>query len=139
MDRETEIEFLRDALRRHVEKTSVRQVAEEVGMSHGGVHNFVYRNVMPYGKTLAKLREWYVEQSTHDGNGMKVEVALYVIDQMLASVPASVRAGAGVELLDTLVELHGKFGVPVPPWVDHVREDLRAEAKRKRPPQADAG
>jgi predicted ATPase with chaperone activity len=45
--------LLRAALKRRVEQTSVRQAAIEAGMSHGGVHNFVTTNEMPYGKTLA--------------------------------------------------------------------------------------
>ena len=129
VDRDTEIEFLREALRRRVEKTSVRQVAAEVKMSHGGVYNLVAGTVVPYGKTLAKLRAWYLEQSTAGGAGLTVPAARYLIDQMLAAVPQFMRPAAGAALLEHLESVHGRFGVPVPPWVEELRGTLAAEAE----------
>jgi AcrR family transcriptional regulator len=128
VDRDTEIEFLREALRRRVEKTSVRQVAAEVKMSHGGVYNLVAGTAVPYGKTLAKLRAWYLEQSTSGGAGLTVPAARYLIDQMLAAVPPFMRLAASVALLENLVAVHARFGVPAPPWVDELRKSLEAEA-----------
>lgn len=128
VDRDTEIEFLREALRRRVEKTSVRQVAAEVKMSHGGVYNLVAGTVVPYGKTLAKLRAWYLEQSASGGAGLTVPAARYLIDQMLAAVPQVVRPAAAAELLENLTAVHGRFGVPAPPWVHQLRGALEEEA-----------
>lgn len=125
MDRDTEIEVLREALRRRVEQTSVRQAAAEVKMSHGGVYNFISGSVAPYGKTLAKLRAWYVEQSARAGGGVTVETARFIVDQLLGTIPRYLRPEAGVALLDSVESVYGRFGVPVPPWLNELRKELK--------------
>ena len=128
MDRDAEIDMLREALRRRVEKTSVRQVAAEVKMSHGGVYNLISGDVAPYGKTLTKLRAWYLDQSARGEGTLNVEAARYLVEQLLAAVPSSLRAAAGAEMLDTLEALFDRFEVPLPAWVDRLRKELREEA-----------
>ena len=124
MDRHAEIELLREALRRRVETTSVRQVAAEVRMSHGAVYNLVNGDVVPRGKTLAKLRVWYVEQSARGGSGLTVDAARFLVDQMLGAVPAYMRPAAGVELLEKLDGVYQQFGVPTPHWVGELRKQV---------------
>jgi hypothetical protein len=87
MDRRDEIEFLRAALKRRVEQTSVRQAAAEAGMSHGGVYNFVTKNEVSYGKTLARLRAWYLEHWAQGSEGLSLEAARYLIAEMLGAIP----------------------------------------------------
>ena len=128
MDRDAEIDMLREALRRRVEKTSVRQVAAEVKMSHGGVYNLISGDVAPYGKTLTKLRAWYLDQSARGEGTLNVEAARYLVEQLLAAVPSSLRAAAGAEMLDKLEALFDRFEVPLPAWVDRLRRELREEA-----------
>ncbi|HSU15445.1 hypothetical protein [Longimicrobium sp.] len=123
MERNAEIESLREALRRRVEETSVRQVAAEVKMSHGGIYNLVAGDVVPYGKTLAKLRAWYVERTLRGGGGFTATAARYVIDQMLENVPRAVRPAAELEMLDNFKALYEKFHVPAPAWVIELRRE----------------
>ena len=125
MDRNAEIELLRNALRRRVETTSVRQVAAEVKMSHGAIFNLINGQVVPRGKTLSKLRAWYVEQSSGGGAGLTLEAASFLVDLMLGSVPAYLRPTAGVEMLDKLEEIYEHFGVPTPAWVNALRKQLK--------------
>ena len=129
MDRNAEIESLREALRRRVEETSVRQVAAEVKMSHGGIYNLVQGDVVPYGKTLAKLRAWYVERTVRGGGGYTPAAARYVMEQMLETVPRPVRPAAELELLDFVKALHEKFSAPVPSWLVELRRELRREVE----------
>jgi AcrR family transcriptional regulator len=129
VNRDAEIEFLREALRRRVEKTSVRQVAEEVKMSHGGVYNLVAGAVVPHGKTLAKLRAWYLEQWAQGGGTLTVPAARYLLEQMLGSVPQYLRPTAGVEMLDGMEALYARLGVPVPAWVGELRKELKIEGE----------
>ena len=145
MDRAAEIEFLREALRRRVEQTSIRHVALEVKMSHGGIYNLVIGEGAPYGKTLAKLRAWYLEQWAQGGEGLSTDAARYLIEQMLGSIPRAMRARAGVELLDGMEVLYRKYGLPPPAWRHELRRELRAEAEAseasdasKRPKEKDA-
>jgi hypothetical protein len=128
VDRAAEIEFLREALRRKVEQTSIRHVALEVKMSHGGIYNLVTGEVAPYGKTLAKLRAWYLEQWAQGGEGLSTDAARYLIEQMLGSIPPPVRGRAGGELLDGMEVLYRKYGLPPPAWLHELRRELRAES-----------
>ena len=124
MDRNAEVELLREALRRRVETTSVRQVAAEVQMSHGAIFNLVNGQAVPRGKTLMKLRAWYVEQSASGGMGLTVEAARFLVDQIFGSVPAYLRPAAAVELLVKLEEVYQLVGVPIPSWLGPLRKQL---------------
>jgi AcrR family transcriptional regulator len=133
VDRTSEIEFLREALRRRVEQTSIRTVAAEVQMSHGGIYNLVSGKVAPYGKTLAKLRAWYLQQWAENGVGLSVPAAHYLLEQMLSAIPRSLRPRAAVELLDGMETLFRRYGLPAPAWVHQLRRDLREETDAGRP------
>ena len=124
MDRNAEIELLREALRRRVEQTSVRNVAAEVSMSHGGLFNIINGEVVPRGRTLAKLRNWYVEQSARGSLGLTVDAARFLVDQMLGGVPGYLRPAAGVELMNRLDDVYRSLDVPTPAWVATLRNQL---------------
>jgi hypothetical protein len=123
VERKDEIEFLREAIRLRVEQTSVRQTALEVGVSHGGIHNLVKRREVPYGKTLEKLRAWYLQQWAEGGEGLSTDAARYVIEQMLRAIPRKYRLAAGFELLDALEALHRRYDVPPPAWLHKLRRE----------------
>ena len=129
MDRPAEIEFLREALRRRVEQTSIRHVALEVKMSHGGIYNLVRGEVVPYGKTLAKLRAWYLQEWAQGGEGLSTDAARYLTEQMLGPIPLGVRGQATVELLDWMEALYRRFGLPPPAWLHELRRELRADSR----------
>ena len=128
MDRDAEIEFLREALRRRVEQTSVRHVAAEVQMSHGGVYNLVRGRAAPYGKTLAKLRSWYLREWARGGGALTLAAARYLMEEMLGTIPRRQRPRAGLELMETLQDLYGRHGAPSPPWLRELREEYEVDA-----------
>ena len=129
MDRRDEIEFLRSALRRRVEQTSVRQAAVEAGMSHGGVHNFITGTELPYGKTLARLRAWYLEHWAQGTEGLSLEAARYLVAEMLGAIPRTARPGAGIELLDALESIHRRHEMPPPAWLHELRREWLANTR----------
>ena len=137
MERKDEIEFLRDAVRRRVEQTSIRQTALEVGVSHGGIHNLVNRREVPYGKTLAKLRAWYLQQWSEGGEGLSIDAARYLVEQMLGAIPREYRLAAGFELLDALEALHRKHDVPPPAWLHELRREWRESSGPELPSGTD--
>lgn len=55
------IKTLREAVRRRVEETSIRAVAEEIGMSPSGLH-VLLNGSAPQPATREKLVSWYAEQ-----------------------------------------------------------------------------
>jgi hypothetical protein len=132
LERDAEIEFLREALRRRVEQTSVRHVAAEVGMSHGGVYNLVMgRGSAPYGKTLAKLRNWYLRGWARGGGELTLTAARYLIEEMLGTIPRRIRARAGLELMSTLKELYRRHGAPTPAWVAELEAEYEKMAREE--------
>jgi AcrR family transcriptional regulator len=138
MDRRDEIEFLRQALRRRVEQTSVRHVAAEARMSHGGVYNFVTKNEVPYGKTLARLRAWYLEHWAQGSEGLSLEAARYLIAEMLGAIPRDDRLGAGMELLDAIEAIHRHHEMPPPAWLHELRREWRASTGSGSEPEGGA-
>lgn len=56
--REEEIAAFRAAAQQLTDDTSLRQAAQEIGLSWSGLRTFL-AGTNPYGPTLKKLREWY--------------------------------------------------------------------------------
>jgi transcriptional regulator with XRE-family HTH domain len=52
------LDALREVVRLRVADTSLRQAARETGVSHQALAAFL-NGSEPYGKNLAKIREWY--------------------------------------------------------------------------------
>src|SRR4051812_26622193 len=55
------LKVLLDAVRRRVDDSSIRIVAEEIGMSPSGLHVLLAGSA-PRAKTRARLAAWYIEQ-----------------------------------------------------------------------------
>lgn len=55
------VETLRDAVKARVSDTSIRAVAEEIGMSPSGLH-VLLKGSDPHPATREKLVAWYIEQ-----------------------------------------------------------------------------
>jgi len=125
-DSEGEAAFLIAAVRRQVARSSIRAVAKNSGVSHGGVANMVAgRTRRVYGTTLAKLRDWYLRQWAAGDDGLKPEVAAYLIDQMLAAIAPGERKAAALELVSALETFYVRREVPRPVWLSAVRGAYR--------------
>lgn len=61
------IETIREAVRRRVAETSLRQVADEVPMSFSGLRSFLHGG-SPQSATRGRLVAWYI-QSRRKGQG----------------------------------------------------------------------
>lgn len=123
---EPEPAFLIEAARRAVARSSIRDVAIQAGMSHGGLHNLIAGNTrIIYGVTLRRLRTWYLREWADGADGLTVGAASYLIQQLLAVVDADERRSAGLELLDALERIYRAFGTPLPAWFVSVRNEFR--------------
>ena len=98
-----EVAFLHAAVRRAVERSSIRDVARQSGMSHGGVHNIVAGTTnRTNGATIRKLRDWYLRQWAGGGDGLTPEVAAYLVEQVLAVIEPGARRAAAQDLVRPL-------------------------------------
>lgn len=121
-----EVAFLIAAVRRAVARSSIRAVANASGVSHGGIANIVSGKTRRlYGTTLSKLRDWYLRQWAAGGDGLTPDVAVYLIEQVLASIPAGIRAAAALELVRALERIYSMHGTPRPAWLSVVRDEYQ--------------
>lgn len=68
-------------MRRAAERSSIRDVARQSGMTPRGVHNIVKGDTnRTYRATIRKLRDWYLRQWDKGGDGLTPEVAAYLIE-----------------------------------------------------------
>jgi hypothetical protein len=115
--------FLVNAVRQAVERSSIRDVAVQSGLSHGGLHNLINgKTDRINGATIRKLRAWYLREWAAGGESLTPEIAEYVVvEQLLAPIPANVRAGAALELVHSLERIYDSHGAPHPAWLGTVR------------------
>lgn len=115
------IAALRDAVRRAVDASSLRPVAEKVGMSHSGLRAFL-KGGTPRVDSEHKLREWYLK---HGGGGlvMSLETARICTALLLTEIPEARRAAARRELLEFVETLHRRNGSAPPGWVKEIRNE----------------
>ena len=79
---------LRKLVRQRVDESSLRFVADEIGVSKSGLDSFL-KGREPYSRTRAKLAAWSVRQR-HPGIGAipreEVEAAIAVLERYVQSV-----------------------------------------------------
>jgi hypothetical protein len=119
--------FLLAAVRQAVARTSIRAVANASGVSHGAICNLVNgRTGRLYGTTIGKLRDWYLRQWAAGGDGLTPEVAVYLVEQVLAVVRPGERVGAALELVQALERIYDGHATPRPAWLAVVRQEYRS-------------
>ena len=127
-----EIAFLHVAVRRAVERSSIRDVAQQSGMSHGGIHNIVTGTTnRTNGGTIRKLRDWYLRQWAKGGDGLTPEVAAYLIEQVLAAIEPGARKAAALDLVRSLESLYANHQAPRPAWLSAVRNEYRRNYEQR--------
>ncbi|HEU4559417.1 MAG TPA: hypothetical protein VFS20_16280 [Longimicrobium sp.] len=132
MSRDEETTYLIGLVRRRAEQTSVRHVAGELAMSHGGVQNLIRGNARPYGKTMAKLRRWLLAQSAGEA-GMSAAAAHYLIPEMLSLIPGERHDRACLEFVGELESLFRRYDTAPPEWLVDVRERMGTTGARPEP------
>jgi hypothetical protein len=125
-DSEREAAFLIAAVRLAVARSSTRAVGKESGVSHGTISNLVSgKTRRVFGTTLTKLRAWYLRQWSGGGAGLTPEVAVYLMEEMLAAIAPGERTAAVLELVQGLERTYATHGVPLPAWLGAVRDEYQ--------------
>lgn len=116
-----ELETVRATAVIEVERTSIREVAADMGMSHGSLFNLVSgKTRRVYGKTATKLRAWYLRKVIESGN-LTPDAARTLIDQLVWGIPPQHRIEARKLVVRSLVTLRGRFGVAtLPNWLNEL-------------------
>lgn len=113
---------IRDGLRFAIERTSLRRVAAQVGMSPTGLQEFV-AGAKPYGKTREKVRAWFYRE-TESGN-VAADDAAGALRRLVGTLP---EPDHGVRrLLDSVEAAYVEAGMYTPDWVGRVRQLVGTE------------
>ena len=121
MKREEMVALFREAVRLRVERTSGRQVAAELGCSPGATRNFINgRTAAPHGKMLARLHRWYLQRAVSGEVPLSPDGLRYVVDHLLAAVPADRRSDAANELFAAVRAIYRSRGLD-PRWLADLR------------------
>ena len=112
---------MRTAVVERVERTSLRSVAREVGMSPTGLKKFLDGN-MPYAKTIQRLRRWYLQHAADARQEISEEDAFAALRVLMHDLPASVQAQTIESMLQCMEQSYAASRREVPRWVADVRE-----------------
>ena len=112
-------DVLRAALRRAVAASSLRTVAEQVGLTHRGLQLYINGESRPREVTARKLRDWYVREGVSAG-GVTAETARAAVDVLLADLPAAEKSRATSELLELVRQVYTRAKMNPPEWTETV-------------------
>jgi hypothetical protein len=118
-----ELQQIREALAAAEQRTSLRSLAREVGMSPTGLRG-VINGAAPYGKTWDKLLLWNSLRQEHSGIDLPFNAVAALLRRLLNPVPPQSRHGATVRVLNGFGEAFQFAGIDPPPWFVAVRKEL---------------
>ncbi|HEX8695739.1 MAG TPA: hypothetical protein VF746_25210 [Longimicrobium sp.] len=118
-----ELQQIREALATTEQRTSLRSLAREVGMSPTGLRG-VIDGAEPYAKTWDKLRLWYSLRQDDSGVDMPFQAVAALLRRLLRPVPQQSKHGAVVRVLNGFDEAFRFAGIIAPPWFVEVRKEL---------------
>ncbi|HET7460880.1 MAG TPA: hypothetical protein VFJ82_06520 [Longimicrobium sp.] len=109
-------DVLRAALRDALEKSSLRTVAEQVGLTHRGLKLYITGVSRPRAATARKLREWYVrEASAHAG--ADETTARAAINVLLGGLPEGQKGRAAAKVIEAVRQAFSEAKMEPPDWI----------------------
>ena len=118
------VDMLRDAARRHVDATSLRQAAREIGMSPTGLRGFL-DGADPYGKTTRKLTQWFVRVAEHRRDEITADAASAAMSLLVQHFSPAARDQAMDEVLEVVDRRCRETKTPRPGWLVEMRRRKR--------------
>lgn len=117
------VETLRYAAARAVERSSLRRVADDMGMAPSWLDNFIDgRTAVPRSQTLRKLRDWYVRNAAAlaqvPDESAPAALSL-LVDGLMAEEE---RRQATAEVREVLARFYARQGA-VPDWLRKMEDE----------------
>lgn len=117
-----QLEHFRSALSDAVNRSTLRSVAHDVGMSPSGLTKFIYEGTTPYAPTIERLRAWYYRKSgVHQTPPAEIAAMLRKLVITLPEPDAGV-----MNLLAAVDASYQSAGLFTPEWVNAVRDVVAA-------------
>lgn len=101
---------VRALLAARANRTSLREVGEEIDINHSTLHNFLHGSA-PHPRIRVKLCEWYISQTEA---APEAAIGLHLLTGYL---PESRRVGARLRMLEMMAREFAESGLPVPAWL----------------------
>jgi len=108
-------DVLRAALRHAVTASSLRTVAQQVGITHRGLQLYILGESRPRAVTARKLREWYVRDASTRGGADEMTLRA-AIDVLLAGLPEGGKGRATAGLIDVVRQAFRQAKMEPPDW-----------------------
>jgi hypothetical protein len=112
------VDVLRDFARAQTETTSIRDVSDQIGLSHSALHKFVTGRTDPQPRTRRLIGLWYLERidTAHDLDVARPYAG--ALDTLLAGLPEAQRSGTQSKVLVDLAGGYEAAGAPPPRWLE---------------------
>lgn len=114
------VDHLRETAADRVEKTSLRSVAREIGMSPTGLKKFLL-GTAPYSPTLRRLRKWYITHAVEAGDEVGKPAASAALAVLTSDLAPEARRGAFGGIVDLLARAYDQSGRQRPAWLMDLR------------------
>lgn len=122
--RSVPVEDIRELARDQAELSSLRVVAEQVGLGRTTLHKFISGNTMPQPRVRRLLALWYLRQTgviSSEEHEAELRTRSAALKVLLSGVPTGQMKDARSALLDELEQAHVRAGVAVPGWIAALR------------------
>lgn len=121
------VDVLRDFALTQTHITSIRAVADQIGLGRSTLHKFVLGRTMPQPRVRRLLGLWYLECQTRAADIDIARPYLAALATLLADILSPERDAARQEVLAALQEIYGKRGER-PRWLEIVSPHRRNES-----------
>ncbi|HET6765499.1 MAG TPA: hypothetical protein VFH27_17555 [Longimicrobiaceae bacterium] len=111
---------LRAAVEAGVERSSLRAVARQVGLSPTGLGKFLAGS-RPYPSTRRKLERWAASLGAAVGGGLGGGRAMHVLRVLLQDLPPAAQAAAEERMLAALEAVYAAGAGGAPEWLRSLR------------------
>jgi predicted DNA-binding transcriptional regulator AlpA len=115
------VDVLRDFARTQTEITSIRKVADDVGIGRSTLHKFILGRTAPQPRVLRLIGLWYLEgiDRAHDLDAARPYSR--ALDTLIAETPDVQRDGTAAKVLTDLESGYTDAGAPLPRWLQLLR------------------
>jgi predicted DNA-binding transcriptional regulator AlpA len=117
------VDVLREFARTQTEVTSIREVAEDVGLGRSTLHKFILGRTAPQPRTRRRLGLWYLERVDAAIDMDVVRAYARALDTLVSDLPQVQRTGTVDRVVTELERGWADAELPRPRWLDILRKE----------------
>lgn len=117
--RSVPLDVLREFARDESERTSLRQVAANLGLGRTTLQKFINAETTPHPRIRRQIALWYLasrDQARSPEPEPDVDAAQAALQVLVGDLPEEYREGAIRQLITRIEQLYASQGIPAPGW-----------------------